>query len=144
MKSRLFLGDLMVADDEGFITFVDRIGDTFRWKGSLITCGHLFSLELDRVLLWRPLFSLRYLGENVSTTEVENAIINCLPNCDVAVFGVHIPGFPGKAGMACVTGSHGLSESRSIAVLNDALKEALPSYARPLFLRIMQDIEVTG
>ena len=69
-------GDIVKMDEEGFIYFCDRTGDTFRWK-----------------------------GENVSTTEVENVIANIVHQRDVVVFGVVIPGAEGRIGMACIVGT---------------------------------------
>lgn len=66
-------GDLMRQDAQGFFHFVDRIGDTFRWK-----------------------------GENVATTEVAQALSACPGLLDVAVYGVAVPGTDGRAGMAAV------------------------------------------
>jgi acyl-CoA synthetase (AMP-forming)/AMP-acid ligase II len=57
------IGDVMVADRYGYLYFCDRTGDTFRWK-----------------------------GENVSTVEVENALMDILKQNDIVVFGVSIPG----------------------------------------------------
>ena len=70
-------GDVLTMDDEGFIYFADRTGDTFRWK-----------------------------GENVSTTEVEGIIARVLENQrDVIVYGVEIPQTEGKAGMVAIVGT---------------------------------------
>ena len=63
-------GDLMRRDANGFYTFVDRIGDTFRWK-----------------------------GENVSTSEVEAALCACPGVEEAVVYGVLVPGADGRAGM---------------------------------------------
>uniref|UniRef100_A0AAX7TJS3 Very long-chain fatty acid transport protein n=1 Tax=Astatotilapia calliptera TaxID=8154 RepID=A0AAX7TJS3_ASTCA len=66
-------GDILVMDDYGYMYFMDRSGDTFRWR-----------------------------GENVSTTEVEGVLSKLLGHTDVAVYGVSVPGVEGKAGMAAI------------------------------------------
>ena len=68
-------GDLMRRDAEGFYHFVDRVGDTFRWK-----------------------------GENVSCAQVAEAILRCPGVTDALVYGVQVPGHEGRAGMAALAG----------------------------------------
>lgn len=104
-------GDLMRKDEKGFFYFVDRIGDTFRWK-----------------------------GENVATSEVAEAICT-FPGVKLAnVYGVTIPASEGRAGMAAMVAVRPLD----LAAFRQHLVERLPSYARPVFLRLQDDIEVTG
>ncbi len=104
-------GDLMRQDEKGYFYFVDRIGDTFRWK-----------------------------GENVSTTEVAEAI-GRFPGVDeVNVYGVKIDKLDGRAGMAAITPGTDFH----LENLRDYLARELPAYARPIFIRIQPAIETTG
>ena len=104
-------GDLMRRDHEGYFYFVDRIGDTFRWK-----------------------------GENVSTTEVELRLAEAPNVAEAIVYGVPVPGADGKAGMACLV-SEGRFNAKAFAAYVDA---ELPSYARPVFLRLRKTMDTTG
>jgi fatty-acyl-CoA synthase len=104
-------GDLMQMDASGFYYFVDRIGDTFRWK-----------------------------GENVATSEVADAIMAFPGVLETTVYGVPVPGTEGAAGMAVLVGEGNLD----LAKLRKHLAERLPPYARPLFLRLKDGIDVTG
>lgn len=103
-------GDLMRRDAQGYFYFVDRLGDTFRWK-----------------------------GENVSTTEVANALRDCLGVLDAVVYGVVVPGQEGRAGMAALV----TSDVFDFAVLSLHL-DSLPEYARPLYVRLCPSLDVTG
>jgi fatty-acyl-CoA synthase len=104
-------GDLMKKDACGYFYFVDRIGDTFRWK-----------------------------GENVSTAEVAEAIGGFAGILQAGVYGVAVPGRDGRAGMAAVAAAPDLD----LAALHAHLAQRLPAYARPLFLRLCGQIEVTA
>jgi acyl-CoA synthetase (AMP-forming)/AMP-acid ligase II len=67
-------GDLIRRDSKGYFYFVDRIGDTFRWK-----------------------------GENISTMEVSEALSAYPGIVDANVYGAEVPGKDGRAGMVALT-----------------------------------------
>jgi len=104
-------GDLMRKDDNGYFYFVDRIGDTFRRK-----------------------------GENVSTTEVSQAICAFRGVSEANVYGVSVPNTEGRVGMAALVAE----ENLDLAGLRKHLVHCLPAYARPVFLRIGSGFDVTG
>jgi fatty-acyl-CoA synthase len=101
----------MSRDEEGFFYFVDRIGDTFRWK-----------------------------GENVSTGEVTSVLGSCTGVTDIAVYGVSVPHAEGKAGMAALV----VNGDFDLAAFRRELAARLPAYARPLFLRMVAGLDLTG
>uniref|UniRef100_A0A674NW09 Very long-chain fatty acid transport protein n=1 Tax=Takifugu rubripes TaxID=31033 RepID=A0A674NW09_TAKRU len=85
--------------------------------------------------------TFRWRGENVSTTEVEGILSNLLEQTDVAVYGVTVPAVEGKAGMAAIADTTGRFDSNSFL---QKIQKALPSYARPVFLRISPHVDTTG
>ena len=95
-------GDLMRRDEHGYFYFVDRTGDTFRWK-----------------------------GENVATSEVAEAL-SLFPGIQEAnVYGVVIPGGEGKAGMAALVAAPGFDVEALAAHLEEYLPSyARPVFLR--------------
>ena len=106
-------GDLVRNQGLTHVAFVDRLGDTFRWK-----------------------------GENVATTEVEAALAGSAQVVESTVYGVEVPGCDGKAGMAAVVLPDG--EAFDGAALAEHVRSQLPAYARPLFVRLVNELEHTS
>eukprot|EP00392_Amoebophrya_sp_AT5.2_P000622 g623.t1 len=108
-------GDLLKRDALGNYFFVDRLGDTFRWK-----------------------------GENVSTTEVANVLQKIPAVLEANVYGVEVPGSEnGRACLAALTlksedASAVTGEMLTREVL-DVCQKKLPAYAIPLFIRILKE-----
>jgi fatty-acyl-CoA synthase len=103
----------MRRDAAGYYYFVDRIGDTFRWK-----------------------------GENVSTTEVSEVIATFPGVREANVYGVSVPGYEGRAGMAALVADG--ADHFDLAGLRAHVAAHLPAYARPVFLRFRRDLDMTG
>ncbi|XP_010843982.1 PREDICTED: long-chain fatty acid transport protein 1 [Bison bison bison] len=85
--------------------------------------------------------TFRWRGENVSTTEVEGVLSRLLGQTDVAVYGVAVPGVEGKAGMAAIADPHGRLSPNA---LYKELQKVLAPYARPIFLRLLPQVDTTG
>ncbi|ESQ83916.1 acyl-CoA synthetase [Asticcacaulis sp. AC466] len=104
-------GDLMRQDKAGYLYFVDRIGDTFRWK-----------------------------GENVSTSEVAEYSASAPGVEEAIIYGVPVPNHDGKAGMAAIVARDGFD----LKTFKNHVDAKLPSWARPKFVRMLQEVETTG
>uniref|UniRef100_A0A8C7Q4A9 long-chain-fatty-acid--CoA ligase n=1 Tax=Oncorhynchus mykiss TaxID=8022 RepID=A0A8C7Q4A9_ONCMY len=85
--------------------------------------------------------TFRWRGENVSTTEVEGTLSGLLGQADVAVYGVAVPDVEGKAGMAAIADPTGTFDCDAFLRV---VQQALPPYARPVFLRISPQVDTTG
>lgn len=119
-------GDLMRWDKEGRWWFVDRIGDTFRWK-----------------------------AENVSTAEVSEAVGKHPAVEEANVYGVQVPRHDGRAGCAAVilnpSAIINTPEDKAprprpevLKALADHVKKELPAFAQPLWLRFTRSLQITG
>ncbi|MGA7155469.1 MAG: long-chain-acyl-CoA synthetase [Acidobacteriaceae bacterium] len=84
--------------------------------------------------------TFRRKGENVATSEVSAAISEFPGILHANVYGVVIPGADGRAGMAALVTASDLN----LVELREHLTNRLPSYARPLFLRMRTTADVTG
>jgi len=107
-------GDLLRDMGYRHAQFVDRLGDTFRWK-----------------------------GENVSTTEIEEVANGFEQVNETTVYGVPVPGADGRAGMMSVVAAVPVEQfdTSGFAAL---LRRSLPAYAVPVFMRMRSELEVTG
>lgn len=94
-------GDLLRRDAEGFYYFVDRIGDTFRWK-----------------------------GENVSTAEVADVIGQSDDISEATVTGVQIPNMEGQAGLAAIVPVNGFDPAAFWRVVSELPTYAQPRFVR--------------
>lgn len=103
-------GDSLRRTDDGRWFFLDRLGDTFRWK-----------------------------GENVSTAEVAKVVGEFPGILEANVYGVLVPGTEGRAGCAAITvaSAHRDSDTLNWSALAHHLRSKLPSYAVPIFIRIV-------
>lgn len=103
-------GDLLRRDRLGYFFFVDRLGDGFRWK-----------------------------GENVSALQVERVLDAGLGFPGVSVFGVSVPGHPGRAGFAEVVTEGAFDDARFALA-----SRALPAHAQPCFVRPITALDLTS
>lgn len=110
----LYSGDMIRYIGYNHAQFVDRLGDTFRWK-----------------------------GENVSTSEVEDVMSSFEEVDHSSVYGVQIPGTEGRAGMASIF-SNKKHELFKFNGLIEVLNRNLPKYAIPLFLRFLSELSTTS
>ncbi|KAM3078734.1 hypothetical protein ACMFMG_006600 [Clarireedia jacksonii] len=103
-------GDALRRDKDGRWFFLDRLGDTFRWK-----------------------------GENVSTAEVAEVLGKYDGVLEAIVYGVQLPSHDGKAGCAAVFIDPSITNFDFAGLLKHARKH-LPKYAVPIFLRIVKEM----
>lgn len=103
--------DLVELHENDYISFVDRLGDTYRWK-----------------------------AKTVSAHQVADVLIKFFgPIEDASVYGVKIPGHEGRCGMAALRFIEGetMEWKRFLSYINSRM----PEHARPIFIRICKDLD---
>lgn len=104
-------GDALRRDDNGHWFFLDRLGDTYRWK-----------------------------GENVSTTEVTQVVSTHPQIAEVNVYGVKLPSHDGRAGCAAIVLQGSSADSFDWKSLTTLLRKELPAFAVPVFMRVREGV----
>ncbi|MCJ1243863.1 hypothetical protein MMC30_001060 [Trapelia coarctata] len=107
-------GDVVRLDKEGRLWFMDRIGDTFRWK-----------------------------SENVSTSEVAEVLGVHPAVLDANVYGVELPNHDGRAGCVAIMFNRDVDEEL-LGNVAGHVTQKLPRYAVPIFLRVAKELQTTG
>lgn len=102
-------GDALRRDPDGRWFFMDRLGDTFRWK-----------------------------SENVSTADVAEALGSFPGISEANVYGVEVPGHDGRAGCAAINIASTHADNFDFTGLLHHAQSKLPKYAVPVFLRVLK------
>jgi acyl-CoA synthetase (AMP-forming)/AMP-acid ligase II len=109
-------GDMMRVDENGLVYFVDRLGDTFRWK-----------------------------SESVSTNEVTDMLGKHHQVAEAKVYGVSVPNADRRCGCAVIVLADGESEDTfDLAGLASHALSSLPRYTVPIFIRSTPQLDYTG
>ncbi|XP_066596387.1 long-chain fatty acid transport protein 4-like [Prorops nasuta] len=124
-SKKKIIEDVFVKGDKAFVT-----GDIL----SMDEFGYFYFKD-------RTGDTFRWKGENVATAEVEGIVSNVAGHRETTVYGVQVPGMEGKAGMAAIVDPDSVLDFKALA---EGLDKTLPSYARPIFLRIVKELEMTS
>jgi acyl-CoA synthetase (AMP-forming)/AMP-acid ligase II len=101
-------GDLLMFDEDGWIHFVDRVGDTYRWK-----------------------------GENVAAGEVRDHVAALDGVVDATIYGLRLEAYDGQAGCAAIFLQKGMDVNSFMSTLWKKLrKRGVPTYAIPRLIRV--------
>ncbi|GBP61965.1 Long-chain fatty acid transport protein 1 [Eumeta japonica] len=125
------------ASEKKMVRNVRKHGDCYFNTGDILVMDHYgyfyFRDRTGDTFRWR--------GENVSTAEMESVISSLIGLKDTIMFGVTIPNVEGKAGLVAIADP---DNKLNLDVLSRGLQSNLPTYARPLFLRILTKTPVTA
>ncbi|EDW60641.2 long-chain fatty acid transport protein 4 [Drosophila virilis] len=125
------------ASEQKLLRNVYTKGDCYFNSGDMVVCdilGYFYFKD-------RTGDTFRWRGENVATQEVEAIITNCIGLSDCVVYGVQIPHVEGKAGMAAIVDP---TQKVDMDYLSIVIRGSLPPYARPLFIRLLDEIPRTA
>jgi acyl-CoA synthetase (AMP-forming)/AMP-acid ligase II len=101
-------GDLLTFDQDGWVHFVDRVGDTYRWK-----------------------------GENVAAGEVRDHVAALDGVVDATIYGLHLEAYDGQAGCAAIFLEPRVNATTFMDGLWSKLRErGIPKYAIPRLVRV--------
>jgi acyl-CoA synthetase (AMP-forming)/AMP-acid ligase II len=101
-------GDLLTFDQDGWIHFVDRVGDTYRWK-----------------------------GENVAAGEVRDHVAALDGVIDATIYGLRLDAYDGQAGCAAIILENGVNPTTFMSSLYKNLRDrGVPKYAIPRLVRM--------
>ncbi|XP_059094416.1 long-chain fatty acid transport protein 4-like [Tigriopus californicus] len=127
-----------VATKKKILTDVFKKGDVYFRSGDILIrdkFGYLYFKD-------RQGDTFRWKGENVSTTEVEANVSEVLNMLDAISYGVEIPNTDGRAGMIALPAKD--AKNVDLNKLHEGLRNKLPSYAVPMFVRLVKEIDMTG
>ncbi|XP_075213342.1 long-chain fatty acid transport protein 4-like [Lycorma delicatula] len=136
--ARAFLGYVNEKESEKKI-----VHDVFIKGDSAFLSGDILEMDELGYLYFKDRTgdTFRWKGENVSTSEVEGIVSNLINYRDCVVYGVQVAGSEGRAGMVAIVDQ---SNTLDLSTLAEGVKKSLPPYARPLFLRVLHHVEMTG
>lgn len=121
-----------------------KLYDVFVKGDSYFNSGDLLRMDSEGFVYFQDRIgdTYRWKGENVATTEVSDHLIMMDSIEEANVYGVKVPGHEGRIGMAALK----LKENMDFdgKAIFQHVKSYLPSYARPRFIRIQDDLMVTG
>jgi fatty-acyl-CoA synthase len=118
------------------------VADVFRKGDRYFNSGDIVVRHADNWVAFadRVGDTFRWKGENVSTNEVAEVLNKAPGVLESNVYGVAVPGAEGKAGMASLN----VGEGFDVGALGRYVLDHFPVYQRPYFVRVQQEMRVTG
>ncbi|XP_071450747.1 long-chain fatty acid transport protein 4-like isoform X2 [Hetaerina americana] len=147
----VFVGKIIPNDPlRAFHGYVDKkasdkkiVRDVFRKGDAAFISGDILVMDEFGYLYFKDRTgdTFRWKGENVSTSEVEAVISNVIGFRDAVAYGVEVSGLEGRAGMVAILDKE---NTLDLAVLHAGIQKTLPAYARPIFIRVLTELDMTG